>query len=345
MKTVLVTGSTGLIGSEVSSYFLALGFKVVGIDNNMRMTFFGKNGDTTQVKVALLKNDRYVHYDHDIRNSSSISDVFKRHKPTYVVHAAAQPSHDLAASLPVDDFHINAVGTLNILEACRQHVPESPVVFVSTNKVYGDTPNKIKLIEHPTRYDYADPAYARGVNESMSIDQTLHSLFGVSKTSADLLAQEYGRYFNLPVGIFRGGCLTGPRHAGAELHGFLSYIVKCAVNKIPYTIYGYKGKQVRDQIHSFDVCTAFHEFLKSPRPGEVYNIGGERENSASILEIIKKLDDYGHSLKHSIVDRPRRGDHICYMTDMSKFKSHYPEWKKTKGLNTTIQEIVRSHAS
>lgn len=345
MKTVLVTGSTGLIGSEVSSYFLALGFKVVGIDNNMRMQLFGKNGDTTSVKKALAMNDRYVHYDHDIRDAAAMNDVFRRHKPIYVIHAAAQPSHDLAASLPVDDFYINAVGTLNVLEACRQYVPESSVVYVSTNKVYGDTPNKIDLVEHNTRYDYADPTYARGINESMSIDQTLHSLFGVSKTSADLLAQEYGKYFNIPIGIFRGGCLTGPRHAGAELHGFLSYIVRCAVNKTSYTIYGYKGKQVRDQIHSYDVCTAFHEFLQSPRPGEVYNIGGERENSASILEIIQKLGDSGRDLKYSIVDKARRGDHICYITDMTKFKTDYPNWKKTKSLNTTIQEIIRSHAS
>jgi len=341
-KVVLVTGSGGLIGSEVTRYFLRKGLTVVGIDNNMRKFFFGLEGDTSQSVSRLLNFKSYVHQECDIRDNKKIDEIFNHYKPNFIVHSAAQPSHDLAAKIPHEDFHTNAVGTLNLLEASRKYCPESPFVHVSTNKVYGDTPNRLALIEAETRYDYKDPAFYEGIDESMSIDQTKHSLFGASKASADLLAQEYGRYFNMPVGIFRGGCLTGPQHAGVELHGFLSYIIKCAVNKIPYKIYGYKGKQVRDQIHSYDVCTAFHEFIKSPRPGEVYNIGGCRNNSASILEIIHTLKGMGYDLNFSITGTPRIGDHICYITNMSKFKSHFPAWKHEKDLNTTIKEIVES---
>lgn len=342
MKTCLVTGAAGLIGSEVARYFLDLGCKVVGVDNNMRKWFFGPNGDTEHVAESLLNNVNYFHESCDIRDRDEIERIFKQKKPDFIVHAAAQPSHDLAAKIPYEDFHTNAVGTLNLLESTRQFCKDSPFIQVSTNKVYGDTPNRLKLVEKDTRYDYSEKELYEGIDETMSIDQTTHSLFGASKTAGDLLAQEYGRYFNMPVGVFRGGCLTGPQHAGVELHGFLSYIVKCAVQGKSYTIFGYKGKQVRDQIHSYDVCTAFHEFIKSPRPGEVYNIGGCRDNSASILEIIHILKGMGYDLNFSITDTPRIGDHICYITDMSKFKSHFPAWKHEKDLNTTIKEIVES---
>jgi CDP-paratose 2-epimerase len=342
MKTILVTGSAGLIGSEVAAYFLRLGFKVVGIDNNLRKFFFGESGDTTHVADSLKKNKFYFHEFQDIRDQAGIDTILKNHKPDFIVHTAAQPSHDLAAKIPYEDFHTNAVGTLNLLEAARQNCPESPFIHVSTNKVYGDTPNKLKLVETDTRFDYSEAQYEDGIDELMSIDQTTHSLFGASKTAGDLLAQEYGRYFNMPVGIFRGGCLTGPQHAGVELHGFLSYIVKCAVNKKLYTVYGYKGKQVRDQIHSYDVCTAFYEFMKSPRAGEVYNIGGQRQNSASILEIISMLENKGHRLQYTVSEKARIGDHICYISNMKKFMSHYPAWKQEKSLNTIIDEIIES---
>lgn len=342
MKTCLVTGAAGLIGSEVARYFLDLGYKVVGIDNNMRKWFFGPSGDTEHVAESLLNNVKYFHENCDIRDRVEIERIFKQHKPDFIIHAAAQPSHDLAAKIPYEDFHTNAVGTLNLLESTRQFCKDSPFIQVSTNKVYGDTPNRLKLVEKDTRYDYSEKDLYEGIDENMSIDQTTHSLFGASKTAGDLLAQEYGRYFNMPVGVFRGGCLTGPQHAGVELHGFLSYIVKCAVQNKPYTIFGYKGKQVRDQIHSYDVCTAFYEFIKAPRPGEVYNIGGCRNNSASILEIIHILKGMGYDLKFSISDTPRVGDHICYITNMAKFKSHFPAWKHEKDLNTTIKEIVES---
>jgi CDP-paratose 2-epimerase len=341
-KSILVTGSSGLIGSEVSKFFLNLGYVVIGIDNNMRKTFFGPNGDTSNVTNLLLKVKNYSHKNCDIRDKEKINEIFKTQKPDLIVHAAAQPSHDLAAKIPYDDFHTNATGTLNILEAIRVNCPESPTIHVSTNKVYGDTPNKLDLIEKEFRYDYSSSKYENGIDESMSIDQTTHSLFGVSKTAGDLLAQEYARYFNMPIGIFRGGCLTGPQHAGVELHGFLNYIVKRAVQGKNYTIYGYKGKQVRDQIHSYDVCTAFYEFLKSPRPGEVYNIGGCRENSASILEIIRELDSLGHTLNYTLSENSRIGDHICYISNMNKFKTHYPNWKMTKNLKTILKEIIES---
>ena len=342
MKKILVTGSTGLIGSEVVNYFLKKSVCVVGIDNNMRKTFFGEGGDTSSVLKKLVGKRGYSHHSIDIRDQSSIDNIVRKERPDYIVHSAAQPSHDLASKIPFEDFHTNAVGTLNLLEAVRRNCPESPFVHVSTNKVYGDTPNRIKLIENKKRYEYDDDFYADGIDESMSIDQTTHSLFGASKTAGDILAQEYGRYFNMPVGVFRGGCLTGPQHAGVELHGFLSYIVKCAVLKKPYTIFGYKGKQVRDQIHSFDVCTAFDYFMTSPRAGEVYNIGGCRQNSASILEIIDILEGMGHKISYDYSETNRVGDHICYITNMNKFKSHYPSWKHEKDLNTIIRQIVES---
>jgi CDP-paratose 2-epimerase len=339
---ILVTGSAGLIGSEVVRYFLGLGHDVSGIDNNMRMRFFGPGGDTSPVARSLSQLPGYTHFDCDIRDASTLDQIFSSVKPDYIVHSAAQPSHDLAAKIPFEDFHTNATGTLNMLEAARRHCADSPFVHVSTNKVYGDTPNRLHLVELERRYEYADSVMFDGIDETMSIDQTTHSLFGASKTSGDVIAQEYGRYFGMPVGVFRGGCLTGPQHAGVELHGFLSYIVKCAVNNKPYTVFGYKGKQVRDQIHSYDVCTAFHSFLEDPRPGEVYNIGGCRENSASILEVIDILSEMGHRLNHSYSEHARVGDHICYISNMKKFKSHFPKWSITRDLETIIREIVEA---
>lgn len=342
MKTILITGSGGLIGSEAVRFFLAKGMKVVGIDNNMRKEFFGAGGDTSSVIETLSANSSYFHVDYDIRHKAMMKIVMNDHKPHFIIHAAAQPSHDLAAKIPHDDFTTNAIGTLNLLEAAREHCPESPFVHVSTNKVYGDTPNKLRLIELEKRYAIDDPKYSGGIDESMSIDQTTHSLFGASKTAGDLLAQEYGRYFNMPVGVFRGGCLTGPQHAGVELHGFLSYIIKCAVRGTPYTIHGYKGKQVRDQIHSYDVCTAFEAFMNAPRPGEVYNIGGCAGNSASILEVIDLLRNAGHKLSYTLSETNRIGDHICYITNMKKFCDHYPSWSITRSLTSTIDEMIKA---
>lgn len=342
MKKILVTGSSGLIGSEVANYFLDAGCKVVGIDNNMRKWFFGEGGDVSKITASLLQKKHYVHESCDIRDKDKIEDLFKVHKPDFIVHSAAQPSHDLAAKIPYEDFHVNAVGTLNLLESSRKFTKDSPFIHVSTNKVYGDSPNRLRLLEKEKRYDYADPQFHDGIDESMSIDQTTHSLFGASKASGDLLAQEYGRYFNMPIGIFRGGCLTGPQHAGVELHGFLSYIVKCAIKKKTYTIFGYKGKQVRDQIHCYDVSAAFQHFMDSPRPGEVYNLGGCRNNSASVLEIIDSLEEKGYKLTYQVKEEPRIGDHICYISNMSKFKRDYPRWSHQKNLNTILDDIINS---
>lgn len=341
-EVVLVTGAGGLIGSEAARYHMRLGNRVIGIDNNMRRNFFGQEGDTSIVIEDLSKNSLYVNYDCDIRDKARVREIFELNRPSAVIHTAAQPSHDLAAKIPHQDFEVNAVGTLNVLEAARNFCKDSPFIHVSTNKVYGDTPNRLPLVELKTRYDYRDEINENGINEKMSIDQTTHSLFGVSKAAGDLLAQEYGRYFNMPVGIFRGGCLTGPGHASVELHGFLSYIVKCAVKKRQYTVFGYRGKQVRDQIHSYDVCTAFHEFMKHPGFGEVYNIGGCRQNSASILEVADLLKTMGYPLDIKFTNEARVGDHICYMTDMTKFKSHYPKWSLTYDLETIMKEIVES---
>lgn len=345
MKTILITGSGGLIGSEASRFFIAKGMKVVGVDNNMRKTFFGEGGDTSSVVKSLTMNPLYFHVDYDIRHRAMMKIIMNDHKPDFIIHAAAQPSHDLAAKIPHDDFATNALGTLNLLDAAREHCPESPFVHVSTNKVYGDTPNRLSLVELEKRYAINDPKYSAGIDESMSIDQTTHSLFGASKAAGDLLAQEYGRYFNMPVGVFRGGCLTGPQHAGVELHGFLSYIIKCAVHRRKYTIYGYKGKQVRDQIHSYDVCTAFEAFMNAPRPGEVYNIGGCVGNSASVIEIIDMLASAGHHLDFEVSDRNRIGDHICYVTSMKKFYDHYPNWKMAHSLNSMVSEMIKHEES
>ena len=336
---VLVTGAGGLIGSEAVKFF-SKKYKVFGIDNNMRQIFFGPSGNVTPVIDKLSSIENYSHFDIVITDSK-IEDLFLKIKPDVVIHCAAQPSHDKASSIPLLDFNVNAFGTINLLEATRKMNNNAIFIHMSTNKVYGDAPNSLELIESDSRFDYASEKYRNGIDESMSIDQCTHSLFGASKVSADICAQEYGRYFEMNVGVFRGGCLTGPQHAGVELHGFLSYIIKCAAQKKHYTIFGYKGKQVRDQIHCSDVISAFEEYISNPRPGEVYNIGGCKENSASILEIIDLLKrNHKLDLKYTLSDSNRIGDHICYYSNMDKFKSHYPGWKINRSLPDIIEEMV-----
>lgn len=343
---VLVTGSSGLIGSEAVTHFDAEGHPVFGMDNNMRRDFFGPQGDTLWNLERLRRTTRhFTHCDLDIRDRQNILDLFKKERFDLIVHCAAQPSHDKAKEIPFVDFEVNAVGTLNLLEATRQACPEAVLIFMSTNKVYGDAPNEIPLKELPTRWDYARPEDYNGVREDCRIDRTLHSLFGASKTAADVLAQEYGRYFGMKVGIFRGGCLTGENHLGVQLHGFLSYLFKVAVAGEIYTIFGYKGKQVRDQIHSADVISAFVEFAKNPRCGEVYNLGGGRQNSASILECIAKIEALlAKKISHRYVDQPRVGDHICYISDLTKLRSHYPRWQIQWPLDKIFERMAATAA-
>lgn len=340
---VLITGSSGLIGSEAVLHFDRRGEEVHGVDNNMRREFFGPQGDTHWNREWLLRNtQRYAHHELDIRDREGVLSLFKSHRFDAIIHCAAQPSHDKARDIPLIDFDVNAVGTLNLLEATRITNPEAVFIFMSTNKVYGDAPNERPLRELPTRWDYALPEDREGIGEDCRIDQCLHSLFGASKVAADVVAQEYGRYFGMNVGIFRGGCLTGEHHSGVELHGFLSYLVKVAKAGHPYTVFGYKGKQVRDQIHSADVISAFECFIKRPRQGEVYNLGGGRANSASVLECIAKLEEMlGRPVNWSYEDRARLGDHVCYITDMAKFRSHYPEWRMKWPLERILEQMIR----
>jgi CDP-paratose 2-epimerase len=343
---VLVTGSSGLIGSEAVEYFARRGHAVHGIDNNMRADFFGPQGDTTWRLRQLVDSVRnFTHHAVDIRDRAAVMDVFAAHRLGAVIHCAAQPSHDLAKDRPFDDFDVNATGTLNLLEAARRHCPEAPFVFMSTNKVYGDAPNELQLVELPTRWDYADPAYHQGIDETMRIDQSKHSLFGASKAAADLMVQEYGRYFGMPTACFRGGCLTGPHHSGVELHGFLSFLVKTALRGKTFTIFGYKGKQVRDQIHSLDVVRAFEAFIAAPRAGEVYNLGGGRDSNASILECFEMIEAASRrKVAWRYDERNREGDHICYISDMAKFRAHYPAWSPTRRVPDIIDEMVRFEA-
>lgn len=347
MKTLLVTGSSGLIGSEVCIHFASLGWKIHGIDNNQRAVFFGPQGDTRWNQSRLFATIKgFQHHELDIRNRSGVVDLLKKVKPDAIVHTAAQPSHDRAAAIPFDDFDTNAVGTLNLLEAARQSCPESPFVHMSTNKVYGDRPNTIRLRELETRWVYDDPAYEHGIAEDFSIDQSKHSLFGASKVAADVMVQEYGRYFNMPTCCLRGGCLTGPNHSGVELHGFLSFLVKCNLEGREYRVFGYKGKQVRDNIHSEDVARFIHAFVETPRVAEVYNIGGGKANSCSILEafdIAEKCS--GQSMKYAYVDENRIGDHICYYSDLTKMLEHYPGWNITVSLEETVRQIVAAWAA
>jgi CDP-paratose 2-epimerase len=344
---ILVTGSSGLIGSEAVSYFDECDHRVVGVDNNMRREFFGEPGNTTWNLERLKRSTRhFVHCDLDIRDRNRVNRLFQEHRFDLIIHCAAQPSHDKAREIPVTDFEVNALGTLLLLEATRQYRPEAAFIFMSTNKVYGDTPNRKPLIELQTRYDYADPQEHDGISEDCSIDQTLHSVFGASKAAADLMAQEYGRYFGLKVGIFRGGCLTGPNHSGVELHGFLSYLIKVAFTGRRYTIYGYKGKQVRDNIHSYDVVRAMEAFAQNPRSGEVYNLGGGRANSLSLLEAIRLVEQASGRRIHSVYqDQPRTGDHICYISDLKKFRSHFPNWQLTIGLEAMLSDMVAAERS
>lgn len=341
MKKMLVTGSGGLIGSEVVSFFAEQGWEIYGIDNNMRADFFGPQGDTRWNQERLKKTyTNFHHHEIDIRDRQSVLECVKQLKPNAIVHTAAQPSHDLAASRPFDDFDVNAVGTLNLLEANRRTNPEVPFAHLSTNKVYGDAPNELKLKELETRWDYADPEYYNGIKEDFRIDRSKHSLFGASKVAGDIMVQEYGRYFNMPTCCLRGGCLTGPSHSGVELHGFLSYLIKCNVEGKKYNIFGYKGKQVRDNIHSYDVTRFIDAFLKAPRVAEVYNLGGGRGNSISILESFKMIESIsGKKMISEYVDKNREGDHICYISDLSKMRAHYPGWDISKNLQTIFEEI------
>ena len=344
MKKLLVTGSSGLIGSEIVKHFDNLGYQVIGVDNNMRADFFGSQGDTRWNQSRLVEECRnFKHYELDIRNRQDVLRMMEEVRPDYKAHTAAQPSHDLAASRPFDDFDVNALGTLNLLEATRQYCPETPFAHMSTNKVYGDAPNNLKLKELDTRWDFADDTYINGINETFTIDQSKHSLFGASKVAADVMVQEYGRYFNMPTCALRGGCLTGPNHSGVELHGFLSYLVKVNLTGGEYTIYGYKGKQVRDNIHSYDVARFIQEFFESPRAGEVYNIGGGRANSISILEAFEMVARItGKPMNYKYSEINRQGDHMCYISDLTKMRAHYPKWDITKTLQTTLFEIITS---
>jgi CDP-paratose 2-epimerase len=345
-ETALVTGSSGLIGSECVTFLDARGWRVHGVDNNMRRDFFGEHGDTTWNLERLRRETRrFEHHDLDIRDRDGVDRLIADTRPTLVLHSAAQPSHDLAASRPFDDFDVNAVGTLNLLEATRRHSADAPFVFLSTNKVYGDAPNELPLVELETRWDYADPDRREGIDESMRIDHTMHSLFGASKAAADILVQEYGRYFGMPTVCFRGGCLTGPHHSGAELHGFLAYLARATAERATYRIFGYKGKQVRDNIHSYDVCTAVMAFAERPTAGAVYNLGGGRENSVSVLEAIARFEELlGTQLATEYVEDARRGDHICYISDLRRLRSDYPDWEVSVSLDQIFDQLAAAAA-
>lgn len=344
MKSLLVTGSSGLIGSEVVTFFSELGYQVHGIDNNQRAHFFGESGDTRWNQARLINRFKnFHHHELDIRDRSGVLNLIKEIKPSAIVHTAAQPSHDRAAAIPFDDFDTNAVGTLNLLEAARQACPESPFVHMSTNKVYGDAPNRIELVEQETRWEYDDKTYEKGIAETFTIDQSKHSLFGASKVAADVMVQEYGRYFNMPTCCLRGGCLTGPNHSGVELHGFLSYLIRCNLEGKQYTVFGYKAKQVRDNIHSLDVAKFIGEFIQAPRCAEVYNIGGGKENSVSMLEAFARIEGIsGKKMNYVYSDKNREGDHICYYSDLTKMREHYPSWSITKDLDSVFNEIYQS---
>ncbi|HCO27308.1 NAD-dependent epimerase/dehydratase family protein [Gimesia maris] len=341
---MLVTGSSGLIGSEAVTYFDQRGWEVVGVDNNMRAEFFGQAGDTSwSLKRLLDSTKNFRHLNLDIRNVDSIMELYQTEKFDATVHCAAQPSHDKARDFPLTDFSVNAVGTINLLEANRLHSLESPFVTMSTNKVYGDAPNEIKLKELETRWEYDDPAYANGIDESMRIDASKHSIFGASKVAADVMVQEYGRYFDMPTCCLRGGCLTGPNHSGVELHGFLSFLVNCNLQEREYTVFGYKGKQVRDNIHSLDVIRFIEQFIDKPRSAAVYNIGGGKQNSLSILDAFDRVSQLtGKEMRWKYSDENRSGDHICYYSNLDHMKSDYPEWGITKSLDDIFSEVVQS---
>jgi len=347
-RRVLITGSNGLIGSEAVWFFDQLGWDVHGVDNNMRRDFFGPDGDTTwNLERLKAMTRRFTHHDEDIRNRQSMLELVRQYRPQLIIHCAAQPSHDLAKDRPFDDFDVNAVGTVNLLEAARRYCPEAPFIFMSTNKVYGDAPNELPLVELETRYDYADPRHYDGIDETCRVDASLHSLFGASKVAADVMVQEYGRYFGMPTVCFRGGCLTGSNHSGTELHGFLAYLARAVREGRAYRIYGYKGKQVRDNIHSYDVCTAFLAFHENPRSAAVYNLGGGRANSVSMLEAIARFEELiGRKLTTEYVETARVGDHICYISNLRRFMTDYPAWPITRSLDDIFNELAhRVHAN
>ena len=344
MKKILITGSSGLIGSEVCMFFAERGFEIHGLDNNQRAVFFGPQGDTRWNQKRLESSlANFHHHEIDIRDRAGILKLVAQIEPDVIVHAAAQPSHDRAAAIPFDDFDTNAVGTLNLLEAARQACPDAPFIHMSTNKVYGDAPNKIPLKELETRWEFAEDSMQNGIDENFTIDQSKHSLFGASKVAADVMVQEYGRYFGMNTCALRGGCLTGPNHSGVELHGFLSYLIKCNLEGKKYTVFGYKAKQVRDNIHSLDVARFIWEFIQAPRSGEVYNIGGGKNNSCSMIEAFDKVAQLsGKKMQWEYSDKNREGDHMCYYSDLSKMKAHYPNWDITKSLDDIFSEIVDS---
>ena len=348
MAIALITGSSGLIGSQAAEFFSKKGYQIVGIDNDMRSYFFGKDASTDwNTQVLKRKITNYIHKAVDIRHQESLANIFKEFSSDIkvIIHTAAQPSHDWAAREPFTDFSINANGTLNLLEMTRQYCPQAVFIFTSTNKVYGDTPNNLPLVEQHTRWELPEEhMFYKGIDESMSIDQSKHSLFGASKVSADILVQEYGRYFGMKTACFRGGCLTGPNHSGAELHGFLAYLMKCCVMGKEYNVFGYKAKQVRDNIHSYDLVNAFYQFTQNPRVGEVYNIGGGRKNSCSMLEAIELCEKIScKKMNYHYCEENRMGDHIWYISDLSKFQAHYPQWQQKYGLEETLQEIFQSN--
>lgn len=346
MNIAIITGSSGLIGSESVKFFADKFDLIVGIDNNQRAYFFGNDASTESTKMMLVNSiENYKHYDVDIRELTLLEQIFQEYNQdiSLIVHTAAQPSHDWAAKEPFMDFTVNANGTLNLLEMTRKHCPEAVFIFTSTNKVYGDTPNYLPLVELDNRWEIEDQHvyFEMGIDENMSIDNTKHSLFGASKVAADILVQEYGKYFSMKTGIFRGGCLTGPNHAGTQLHGFLSYLVKCAMTNSSYTIFGYYGKQVRDNIHSFDLVNMFWHYYQNPKAGEVYNAGGGRHSNCSMLEAINEIENIsGKKLNYSISDSNRIGDHIWWISDVSKFKSHYPNWDYKYNLTDILEQII-----
>ena len=348
MSIAIITGSSGLIGSEATKFFHELGFKVIGVDNNMREYFFGQDGSVDWNTESLKKQlPNFTHYATDIRNENAIRDIFRKYGKniSVVIHAAAQPSHDWAAKEPLTDFSVNATGTLVLLEATREFCPDAPFIFTSTNKVYGDTPNFLPIVEHENRWeiDKSHAFFEFGIDESMSIDSSKHSVFGASKVAADVMVQEYGRYFGIKTGVFRGGCLTGPAHSGAMLHGFLAYLIKCVVYEKPYTIFGYKGKQVRDNIHSNDLVRAFWHFYQNPKAGAVYNIGGSRHSNCSVLEAIEIAEKKANKpLFYNLSDTAREGDHIWWISDVRRFQQDYPDWEYEYDLETIIEEIVEA---
>lgn len=349
MSVAVVTGSSGLIGSEASRFFAGLGMEVVGIDNDMRSRFFGEEA-STRWQTQQLKDElgsRLSHCDLDIRDQAAIEGLFEKFGKSIslIVHTAAQPSHDWAAREPHTDFSVNALGTLNMLEATRKFAPEAVFIFTSTNKVYGDTPNRLPLVELDTRWEIqAGHEYETGISESMSIDQTLHSLFGASKVAADVMVQEYGKYFDMRTVCFRGGCLTGPNHSGTQLHGFLAYLMKCAATGNPYRVFGYKGKQVRDNIHSADLIQAFYEFYKTPRCGEVYNMGGGRFSNCSMHEAIELCQEItGNKMQITYEEGNRTGDHIWWISDLAKFSGHYPAWNQQYDVPAILREIYEAN--